>query len=82
MVAPSTREVDMPIEGGFVGMVDRDNFDEWLRARAAESGAVRLTGTFKSIERDPDGFALVLYRPAGAGASGACPPACPRRHRR
>ena len=31
----------MPIDGGgFVGMVDRaDPFDEWLRERAAESGA-------------------------------------------
>jgi geranylgeranyl reductase len=66
IVAPSSREVDMPIEGGFVAMVDRDNFDEWLRARAAESGAVRLTGTFKIIERDAEGFAVVLYQPACA----------------
>jgi flavin-dependent dehydrogenase len=27
-------KVDMPIEGGFVGMVDREHFDEWLRERA------------------------------------------------
>ena len=37
--------VDMPIEGGFVGMVDRDDFDEWLRERAADgrdaAGGVR-----------------------------------------
>ena len=25
----------MPIKGGFVGMVDREDFDEWLRDRAA-----------------------------------------------
>jgi geranylgeranyl reductase len=68
IVAPSEREVDMPIEGGFVAMVDRDQFDEWLRARAAESGAIRLTGTFEAIERDPDGVAVVVYRPAGATA--------------
>lgn len=68
IVAPSQREVDMPIDGGFVGMVDRDVFDEWLRARAADSGADRLTGTFETIERDSDGTAVVLYRPQGAAA--------------
>ena len=35
MVSPSDKQVDMPIDGGFVGMVDRDVFDEWLRKRAA-----------------------------------------------
>ena len=63
MVAPSGRKVDMPIEGGFVGMVDRDVFDEWLRVRAASAGAVRHTGTFERIERDADGSAIVCYRP-------------------
>src|SRR4051812_13282660 len=33
MIAPSDREVDMPVGDGFVGMVDRETFDEWLRAR-------------------------------------------------
>ena len=27
MVSPSDKDVDMPIEGGFVGMVDREHFD-------------------------------------------------------
>lgn len=63
MVAPSGRKVDMPIEGGFVGMVDREDFDEWLRVRAASVGAVRHTGTFERIERDSDGSAIVCYRP-------------------
>ena len=36
MVAPSDARVDIPIEGGFVGMVDREHFDEWLRVRAAD----------------------------------------------
>jgi geranylgeranyl reductase len=66
MIAPSAREVDMPIEGGFVGMVDRDMFDEWLRARAASAGAERRTGVFERIERDADAVALVCYRPKGA----------------
>jgi geranylgeranyl reductase len=35
MISPSDVKVDIPIEGGFVGMVDRDTFDEWLRERAA-----------------------------------------------
>ena len=52
----------MPIEGGFVGMVDRDVFDEWLRNRATTAGAARRTGTFERIERDTDGSAIVCYR--------------------
>ena len=66
IVAPSNREVDMPIEGGFVGMVDRDTFDEWLRERAALSGAERRIGTFETIERGADGAAVVVFRPHGA----------------
>ncbi|MDR7101574.1 geranylgeranyl diphosphate reductase [Croceicoccus sp. BE223] len=63
MIAPSDRRVDMPVgEIGFVGMVDRDEFDEWLRDRAARSGAERRKGTFESIERDGGEGALVLYR--------------------
>ncbi len=65
MISPSAREVDMPIDGGFVGMVDRDVFDEWLRERAARHGAVRRTGTFERLDRDSDGTALIHYRDAG-----------------
>nr|AAT78843.1 geranylgeranyl bacteriochlorophyll reductase [Bradyrhizobium sp. ORS 278] len=61
MVSPSNRDVDMPIDGGFVGMVDREHYDEWLRARAAEGGAVLRTGTFSHIARDADGTAVVHY---------------------
>jgi geranylgeranyl reductase len=71
MIAPSERQVDMPIEGGFVGMVDREVFDEWLRVRAANAGAERRTGVFKSIDRDPDGVAVVCYRAPGADESEA-----------
>jgi geranylgeranyl reductase len=66
MIAPSDRQVDMPIEGGFVGMVDRDVFDEWLRERAAGAGATRRTGQFERIERDSDGAAIICYRARGA----------------
>jgi geranylgeranyl reductase len=62
MVAPSSLEVEMPIDGGYVGMVDRDVFDEWLRDRAVASGAVRQTGTFVSLARDAVGMAVVNYR--------------------
>ena len=65
MIAPSNKVVDMPVGEGFVGMVDRDVFDEWLRARAALHGAERRTGTFETLERDADGTAVIAYRPKG-----------------
>jgi geranylgeranyl reductase len=61
MVSPKDNRVDIPIEGGFVGMVDRDQFDEWLRERAASAGAVRHTGIFERIERDAQGVCTVHY---------------------
>ena len=67
IVAPSARAVDMPIENGFVGMVDREVFDEWLRERAAGLGATRRDAAFEAVARDDDGTALVRYRPRGEG---------------
>lgn len=61
MVSPSDKQVDMPIDGGFVGMVDRDVFDEWLRTRAVGAGSERCTGTFKRFERDNNGLTTVHY---------------------
>ncbi len=61
MISPTQRKVDIPIEDGFVGMVDREHFDEFLRARAARAGARRLTGTFLRIERD-GGATRIIYR--------------------
>ena len=62
MVSPSQRTVDMPIDGGFVGMVDREVFDEYLRQRAADTGAVRCTGVFDRLTReDDDGVVVVHY---------------------
>ena len=63
MVAPSERHVDIPIEGGFVGMVDREVFDAWLRERAVAAGAELRTGRFERFERDPDGTAVIHYQP-------------------
>ena len=62
MISPSNNKVDIPIDNGFVGMVDREHFDEWLRERAADSGAVRRIGTFDRIERGADGVAVVHFQ--------------------
>ena len=69
MVAPSAHRVDIPIDNGFVGMVDREVFDEWLRDRAQESGAVRRRGSFERMTRDEDGVSVVHYVSPGAGAT-------------
>ena len=61
MISPTGRRVDIPIENGYVGMVDREHFDEFLRVRATKAGAERLTGTYLRIERDADGT-HVVYR--------------------
>ena len=51
MVSPTSRMVDIPIENGYVGMIERENFDEYLRHRAEKAGAIRLTGSFIKISR-------------------------------
>ena len=58
VISPKMRKVDMHIDG-FVGMVDRDVFDEWLRNRAALAGATRRTGVFQRLTRDEAGLPLV-----------------------
>ncbi|MEM8970473.1 MAG: geranylgeranyl diphosphate reductase [Pseudomonadota bacterium] len=63
MTSPSNVQVHMPIEGGYVGMVDRKDFDEWLRCRAVEDGALRRRGTFIGLERSNDGSPIVVYDP-------------------
>ena len=67
MVSPTGRAVDIPIENGFVGMVDREHFDEFLRQRAVDNGAERYTGTYLRLERDAEGT-HVLYRDKATGA--------------
>ena len=71
MVSPAARRVDMPIEGGYVGMVDREEFDEWLRERAAAVGAVRRAGAFDRLARDANGVAIVHYHPRAKSKTGA-----------
>ena len=58
MVSPRGESVDMPIDGTFVGMVDRDEFDPWLRERARASGATVVAGVFKSLHYEGDIVAL------------------------
>jgi geranylgeranyl reductase len=80
MVSPTDQRVDIHIKGGYVGLVDREVFDEWLRERAAAHGAIRCTGRFERIERDADGtarvhFSAVMPRRRGAVLDdGAVPP--------
>ena len=66
MVAPSARQVDMQIDDGVVGMVDREHFDEWLRERARAGGATRVAGDFSTIHRGSDGSYHIAYKPQGA----------------
>lgn len=65
MVSPTQRSVDIPIENGYVGMVDREHFDEFLRTRATDAGATRYTGTYKRIERDGDGTHVIFKEKGG-----------------
>ena len=71
IISPSSREAHMPVPDGFVGMVDRDGFDEWLRVRAAGAGAQRRRGLFERVERHADGTATVLYREVDGHAAGS-----------
>ncbi|MFD0937844.1 geranylgeranyl diphosphate reductase [Methylobacterium trifolii] len=61
MVAPSDTRVDMPIGDGFVGMVDREHFDPWLRDRARLAGADVREASFERILRGDDGMATILF---------------------
>ncbi|GEP02043.1 geranylgeranyl diphosphate reductase [Methylobacterium oxalidis] len=83
MISPAEKRVDMPVGDGFVGMVDREHFDPWLRRRATLAGAEHRTGTFERVSRADD-VTTVHYRAEGAeravrarlviGADGATSP--------
>ena len=75
MISPADVKVDIPIENGYVGLVNREQFDEWLRVRAAQCGAERRTGTFECITRDDDGVAVVHYHAHGKGERADTTPA-------
>lgn len=67
MVSPSNNAVDMPIEIGYVGMVDRGSFDEWLRERAKEAGAERQDGTFVSLGSSDGSSRELTFLPGKKG---------------
>ncbi|MTI44871.1 geranylgeranyl reductase [Roseibium hamelinense] len=60
MTGPSGNQVGMEIgDIGYVGMVDREEFDPYLRERAALAGADRLKATFKSLTYNQDGTVTI-----------------------
>ena len=61
MISPTNHKVDIPIDNGFVGLVDRAEFDEWLRCRAASHGAERRIGTFVRLDHLNDGTTVVHF---------------------
>jgi geranylgeranyl reductase len=68
IISPSGREVEMDIgDRGHVAMVDRETFDPWLRERAGEAGAARITGTFAGLSHDADGLVTVTIEEKGGG---------------
>jgi geranylgeranyl reductase len=71
IVSPTGRLAHMPVEGSYVGMVDREQFDEYLRQRAAEQGAKRTTATYTHSTRDQDGTLRVHYEDKAGGLHSA-----------
>ena len=71
MISPTGRKVDIPIENGFVGMVDRKDFDPFLRQRAVDAGADYFVGTFVRVDRT-DGT-QVIFRDKAMGEERALP---------
>ena len=61
MISPAEHKVDMPIGNTFVGMVDRDKFDPWLRARAEQNGATLHIGVYKGLHYDDQGVIHLSY---------------------
>lgn len=56
IISPSGKTVEMEIgDIGYVGMVDRDVFDPFLRDRAESAGATRHAGKLVSIAENADG---------------------------
>jgi geranylgeranyl reductase len=68
MISPAEVAVDMPIEGGYVGMVDREFFDAWLRERARAAGADVRQGVFVRLDRNEGGRPTVHCKTAAGDA--------------
>ena len=61
MISPADVRVDIPIEGGFVGMVDREQFDEWLRAARRSKPARCAARAASSASSAPTTALSVLH---------------------
>ena len=61
MISPKASRVDIPVGDGFVGMVDRDVFDTWLRQRAVDAGAEHRVGAFVGLDRECDDTVTIRY---------------------
>ena len=61
MIAPSDATVEMSVGDGYVGMVDREVFDVWLRKRAESSGADVRAAAFTGAVRSADGQLAVSF---------------------
>ncbi len=61
MISPTFHKVDIPIDNGYVGLVDRCEFDEWLRTRAQAHGAERRIGSYERLEQEADGRVTLHY---------------------
>jgi geranylgeranyl reductase len=72
ITAPSARRIDMAIGAGYVGMVDRETFDPWLRERAARAGAAVVKGRFRDLERDGAVQVVHLALPGGETRAVRC----------
>jgi geranylgeranyl diphosphate/geranylgeranyl-bacteriochlorophyllide a reductase len=59
--SPTRHNIDIPVKDGYIGMVDRGEFDEWLRERARAAGAERRTGLFHKLEADGE-TSVLTYR--------------------
>ncbi len=70
MISPTGRRVDIPIENGFVGMVNRESFDPFLRKRAQNAGADILEASFNKIVRKHDEPPSIMFTCAHSGAQG------------
>ena len=69
IISPKGEKVRMDIgDRGYVGMVDRDVFDPWLRDRAEKAGAIRMTGQFDSLVYRDDGAVVLTVTPKGEDA--------------
>ena len=70
MVGPSGHQVDMPIQDGYVGMVDRAEFDDWLRRRASDAGAELIPATYRHLEEHDD-HVTIAYQEGRGGNDAA-----------